>query len=196
MKQILAAAAGAIAAARLFAGPADAPWEDTSVNSIGRLPAAHFTPPLAGEAAALADALEPETPYVKSLNGRWRFKWTGDPARRPIDFWRTDFDDSRWGWIDVPSSVEMRGYGVPVYTNIRYPHKIAPPKILDRDTGRPDYNPVSSYRTTFTVPEAWSGPNPLWKYRFAPEKPVEWTYTISPVSPLVPSAVAIRRGIW
>ena len=167
MKQILAAAAGAIAAARLFAGPADAPWEDTSVNSIGRLPAAHFTPPLAGEAAALADALESETPYVKSLNGRWRFKWTGDPARRPMDFWRTDFDDSRWGWIDVPSSVEMRGYGVPVYTNIRYPHKIAPPKILDRDTGRPDYNPVSSYRTTFTVPEAWSGRDVILRFEGA-----------------------------
>ena len=163
MKKHMLIGAAALAAARLCAAPTpeDAarpePWADASVNSINRLPAAAFLPPLADEAAALSDALVPETPYVKSLNGDWRFKWVGDPARRPLDFWKEDFDDSTWGTIDVPSCVEMRGYGVPMYTNIRYPHKITPPKILDRDTGRADYNPVSSYRTTFTVPAGWKG---------------------------------------
>ncbi|MBR4258048.1 MAG: hypothetical protein IKQ17_03365 [Kiritimatiellae bacterium] len=59
----------AVAAAGDAAQPE--PWADTSVNSINRLPAAAFMPPLADEAAALSDALVPETPYVKSLNGDW-----------------------------------------------------------------------------------------------------------------------------
>lgn len=130
-------------------------WENPAVNSIGRLPARAYAMPLADEAAALTGALEPDTPFVMSLNGDWKFRWVGDPARRPLDFWKTDFDDSAWATIDVPSCVEMRGYGIPIYTNIRYPHKFEWPKILDRDSGTPDYNPVSSYRRTFVVPEAW-----------------------------------------
>ena len=132
-------------------------WENPAVNSIDRLPARTYTVPLADEKAALSDALEPATPYALSLNGDWKFHWVGDPARRPLDFWKPDFDDSDWATIDVPSCVEMRGYGIPVYTNVRYPHKLDWPKILDRESGTPDYNPVSSYRRTFTVPESWKG---------------------------------------
>ena len=29
--------------------------------------------------------------------------------------------------------------------------------IFDRDSGTHDFNPVSSYRRTFTVPETWKG---------------------------------------
>ena len=139
-------------------------WENPAVNSINRMPAATYAVPLADATAALTDDLEPVTPYKKSLNGDWKIKWVGDPARRPTDFFKPDFDDSDWNTIDVPSCVEMRGYGVPGYTNVRYPHQnLSNPKdggfatIVDRDTGRADYNPVSSYRTTFTVPEAWKG---------------------------------------
>ena len=132
-------------------------WENPDVNSRGRMPAANHAYPLADEASALAGDLEPATPYRLSLDGDWKFKWVGDPARRPLDFWKEDFDDSNWGTIDVPSCVEMRGYGQPVYTNIRYPHKAEWPRILDRDSGSPDFNPVSSYRRTFAVPEGWKG---------------------------------------
>ena len=156
---VLAVSAGAAWAAEKV--PA---WQDPAVNSINRLPARTYAMPLADEAAALTDALEPETPYRKSLNGDWKIFWVGDPARRPTDFFKTDFDDTDWNTIDVPSCVEMRGYGVPGYTNVKYPHKdLSNPKekdfakIVDRDTGRMDYNPVSSYRTTFDVPESWDG---------------------------------------
>ena len=140
------------------------PWQNPAVNSINRLPARTYAMPLADEAAALTDALEPETPFVKSLNGDWKIKWVGDPARRPTDFFTLNYDDSDWNTIDVPSCVEMRGYGEPGYTNVRYPHQNRSnpkdkdfAKIVDRDTGRMDYNPVSSYRTTFAVPASWSG---------------------------------------
>ena len=140
------------------------PWEDPAVNAINRLPARTYAMPLADDAAAFTDDLEPATPFVKSLNGDWKILWVGDPARRPLDFFKTDYDDSDWNTIDVPSCVETRGYGTPGYTNVRYPHKdLSYPKdknfakIVDRSSGRADYNPVSSYRTTFTVPEGWAG---------------------------------------
>ena len=125
-------------------------WENEFVNYVNVEPARAYSFPL----AKVEDAFTPEppgTPFVKSLDGVWRYNWCGAPAQRPLDFWRTDFDDSTWYSIDVPSCVEMKGYGVPIYANIKYPHPANPP-LTDRD-----YNPVSSYRTTFTVPEAWKG---------------------------------------
>ena len=154
--------------ALLFAGAVSgvlsaAEWEDLSVNSLNRLPPRTYSMPLADEAAALTDALEPETPYKMSLNGTWKLSWAGNPDLRVKDFWKADFDDSRWFEIDVPSCVELRGFGSPGYTNVRYPHAwdpkrdVSKPTIRNRDTDRPDYNPVSSYRRTFTVPEGWKG---------------------------------------
>ena len=164
MQKTMAFAVAVLAGLSVFADGKLNEWEDPAVNSINRLPARTYAMPLADEAAALTDALEPETPFVKSLNGDWKIKWVGDPARRPTDFFTPGYDDSDWNTIDVPSCVEMRGYGEPGYTNVRYPHKdLSHPKekdfakIVDRDTGRKDYNPVSSYRTTFTVPETWAG---------------------------------------
>ena len=137
-------------------------WENPEVNSINRLPPRTYAMPLAAEKDALTDALEPETPYAISLNGDWKYSWAGNPDLRVRDFYRTDFDDSDWYEIDVPSCVEMRGFGSPGYTNQRYPHanlshptNAAFASIRDRQSGRADYNPVSSYRTRFTVPDAW-----------------------------------------
>lgn len=132
-------------------------WENTAVNAINREPARAYSMPLADAKAALTDDLEPATPFKMSLNGIWKISWCGDPKLRPLDFWKVDYDDSQWFTIDVPSCVELRGFGSPGYTNVRYPHANKWPRILDRDTGKDDYNPVSSYRRTFTVPAAWAG---------------------------------------
>jgi len=131
--------------------------ENPSVNSINRMPARAYAMPLADVKAALTDALEPSTPYVKSLNGNWKISWAGSPAQRVTDFWKTDYDDSLWELIDVPSCVETRGFGSPGYTNVTYPHAKMQPLIRDAVTLKDDYNPVSSYRTTFSVPESWKG---------------------------------------
>ena len=45
------------------------PWEDPAVNAFNRLPARTYAMPLADDAAAFTDDLEPATPFVKSLNG-------------------------------------------------------------------------------------------------------------------------------
>ena len=113
--------------------------------------------PLADERDALSDALEPPTPYRKMLNGNWKVNWVGEPSLRPAGFERPDYDDGGWDTIDVPSCVEMRGFGVPHYVNIRYPHANIQPFVRDRMATNLVFNPVSSYRTKFTVPESWKG---------------------------------------
>ena len=150
----------ALSALCLFgAGNSEKDWENPAVNSRNRLEAATYLhcrdviTLSTTETSAGSDIISLNG--VRSLNGDWKFKWVGDPARRPADFWKKGYDDSKWGVIDVPSCVEMRGYGVPHYTNIRYPHKNAWPRILDRASSLANYNPVSSYRRTFELPETF-----------------------------------------
>ncbi len=107
--------------------------------------------------------------YYKSLNGVWKFNWVRKPADRPVDFYKTDFDVSSWDNIPVPSNWELQGYGIPIYVNHQYEfadykHPISDEikfidKIYPANPGKVphDYNPVGSYRRTFTVPENWDG---------------------------------------
>ena len=153
----------ALLAAAATAASAAPAWEDPAVNSENRLPARTYSMPLADEAAALSGEIDPATPFRKSLNGTWKISWAGDPALRVKDFWQAGFDDADWLTVDVPSCLELRGFGAPGYVNVRYPHAWDPkrdikcPTIRDRDTDRPNYNPVASYRTRFTVPAEWKG---------------------------------------
>ena len=127
------------AAAAASAAPA---WENPAVNSENRLPARTYSMPLADEAAALSGEIDPATPFRKSLNGVWKISWAGDPALRVKDFWQAGFDDADWLTVDVPSCLELRGFGSPGYVNWQYPHAWDPkrdikcPTIRDRDTDR------------------------------------------------------------
>ena len=58
---------------------------------------------------------------IESLNGEWRFHWSPNPAQRPVEFFRPDFDVSSWDTIPVPANWQLHGYDYPIYTNIRYP---------------------------------------------------------------------------
>ena len=153
----------ALLAAAATAASAAPAWEDPAVNSENRLPARTYSMPLASEAAALSGEIDPATPFRKSLNGTWKISWAGDPALRVKDFWQAGFDDADWLTVDVPSCLELRGFGSPGYVNWQYPHAWDPkrdikcPTIRDRDTDRPNYNPVASYRTRFSVPAEWKG---------------------------------------
>ena len=130
-------------------------WQNELVNYVNVEPARAYSFPLASEKDALTPDL-PETPYVKSLDGKWKYNWGGSYEQRARNqFYSVGYDDSRWYEIDVPSCVEMRGFGSPGYVNVRYPHKLEWPFIKDRQSGKADYNPVSSYRRTFTVPPEW-----------------------------------------
>ena len=87
----------------------------------------------------------------KLLNGNWKFNWVIKPSERPQNFYKTDFDDSKWKTIKVPSNWEIEGYDTAIYNNATYPFPRNAPKIPH------SHNPVGSYRTTFTVTENWQG---------------------------------------
>lgn len=62
-----------------------------------------------------------KSPWYRSLNGRWKYHYASNYLARIPGFWRTDFEDSTWATIPVPSNVEMHGYGIPIYVNIQCP---------------------------------------------------------------------------
>ena len=135
-------------------------WENEQVVGRNKEPGRATAWPYPDRPSAL-QATPEATPYCLSLNGPWRFHWSPDPDRRPADFYRPDYDVSGWKEIPVPSNWQRQGYDTPLYTNITYPFKADPPRVM----GEPprDYtnftarNPVGSYRRSFTVPPAWKG---------------------------------------
>ena len=134
--------------------PDQAPdWESLEVLEINREPARATFFPFATRAAALAsDPVQtPASPYRLSLDGRWAFDFSENPMGRDRDFWRAGYDDSAWDAIDVPADWHMRGYGQPIYLNVRYPFAKAWPDIPD------ETNEVGQYRRDFTMPQAWDG---------------------------------------
>jgi beta-galactosidase len=138
-------------AALPLAAPAQQPndWENPAVFAVNKEPP-HATGAFPYETRALALARAPSrSVYFLDLEGRWKFHWVRKPADRPVDFYRTDFDDSSWGDIPVPGNWELNGHGVAIYVNSTYPFKRDPPHIPH------DYNPVGSYRTHFSVPADW-----------------------------------------
>jgi len=95
------------------------------------------------------------SPYYISLNGSWKFYWVKNPDERPREFYKEDYDVSGWAEIPVPSNWQLFGYDYPIYTNITYPWTgYEQPKPPFAPT---IYNPVGSYRRTFTIPDDWRG---------------------------------------
>ncbi len=125
-------------------------WENPAVVGINKeAPRAELA---SFDSVKAAGAVSREaSPFAKLLNGNWKFHWVGKPDDRPKNFFQPNFDDRSWATITVPSCWELKGYGIPIYTNITYPHAKNPPFIAH------NYNPVGSYRTEFTVPEGWDG---------------------------------------
>lgn len=125
-------------------------WEDPSVVELGKEPPHAY----AMSYANADDVFENDftkSPYYQSLNGTWKFYYVNTPEERPQDFFKTDFNDWNWKEIAVPSNWEMKGFGIPIYTNFVFPFPMNPPYIDH------SYNPVGSYRRTFHVPDNWTG---------------------------------------
>jgi len=97
----------------------------------------------------------------------WKFKWSPDPASRPVGFEKPSYDVSGWETIKVPCSWQAYGangkggWGTPIYTNQTYPFKRDQPDVMGEPpkdwTAYSARNPVGSYRRDFEVPEKWNG---------------------------------------
>ena len=134
--------------------------QDENIFGINKLPARTMIWPSASLDEAQRSNYD-HSSWVKSLNGKWQFHWSPDPQSRPVDFYKTDYPRTDWATIEVPSTIERQGFGVPLYTNSVYPFKVNPPFVMDEPD--PNYttfkqrNPVGSYCRTFTVPHDWNG---------------------------------------
>ena len=107
-------------------------WDDPKINEVNRLPMhANFFPYENRDKAESAD--KTESSNFLSLDGNWKFNWVSSRSQRPVDFYRTDFNDSAWSLMPVPGNWEMYGYGDPLYLNIGYAwrndFKGVPPEI-------------------------------------------------------------------
>jgi len=127
-------------------------WENSNIFGIGKEPAHSTLIPFESLDGALGKW--EDSPHYKSLNGNWKFNWVKAPSERPENFYKEDFKIDNWEEIDVPSNWQMRGYGIPIYTNVNYPYSINTQIIPKIDH---NYNPVGSYRRYFNIPANWKG---------------------------------------
>lgn len=123
-------------------------WENPEVFSVNTLKPHAQVVPFDSEKASLSYDIK-KSPYYKTLNGLWKFKWSRNTEKRPLDFYKNEFEVENWDVIEVPSDWQMKGYGVPIYVNVNYPFKADPPNIPI------EYNPVGSYKRRFSIPDSW-----------------------------------------
>ncbi|MBI5161116.1 MAG: DUF4981 domain-containing protein [Micrococcales bacterium] len=105
------------------------------------------TADLVGQAALPPRARFATDARTLVLDGEWSFRYSQGPA--PDDLAEVaSADTDGWGRIPVPSSWPMQGYGLPAYTNVKYPFPIDPPHV-------PDQNATGDYATSFSwTPDA------------------------------------------
>ena len=128
------------------------PWERPELTGWGRLPARPPLVPWPGAAAARAGN-RTRSPWWRSLDGVWAFRWLDRPEKLEWSHIDPDTDDSAWDRITVPSNWTLPSSGVttpdgPIYTNVVYPFSTEPPDV-------PVDNPTGVYRTSFELPARW-----------------------------------------
>lgn len=118
-------------------------WENQKIYGINKLDAHCTKQPYIELVIPSKD--ENKNTNIKNLSGTWKFSWVRKPSNREKDFYKREYNDTLWDEIEVPSNWELKGYGVPIYTNFVYPFPAKPPYISN------EYNPVGSYRRRFSV---------------------------------------------
>jgi beta-galactosidase len=124
-------------------------WENPALVDVNKEPTRSPFIVYNNKSAALTQQLT-ASPYYKTLNGWWSFHYTDSAKNRPKDYFKPNLNTQSWSKIEVPSNWELKGFGLPIYTNIIYPFPKNPPFVGE-------YNPVGTYRKEFTVPSSWKG---------------------------------------
>ncbi|MFT3904664.1 MAG: glycoside hydrolase family 2 TIM barrel-domain containing protein [Niabella sp.] len=125
-------------------------WENPEVFAINKEDTRATSLPYPSEPLAVADNYA-ASPYYRSLDGNWQFKWVPRIAELPTGFYEENFTPSGWTTMPVPGNWEFNGFGIPMYVNVGFGFRAKPP-FIDRED-----SPSGAYRQEFTVPENWDG---------------------------------------
>ncbi len=124
-------------------------WENPEIFEINRVyPTATFYR-FADASSAMDGSNWENSPRYRSLNGDWNFYYADSVQARPTEYYREDFSTDGWDTLTVPSNWELEGYGIPIYTNIKYVFPKNPPYIPH------EMNNVGTYRRSFDLPADW-----------------------------------------
>ena len=101
------------------------------------------------------DRVVPEGKWSMSLNGRWAFRIYDTPQQATLEA-------ARWDSIAVPGNIELQGFGVPVYVNMRNEFVVGDRQGANGSKSDPphaphNYNPTGVYMRHFTLPSHWQG---------------------------------------
>lgn len=136
---------------------AQKPWNDLEQYSINKpLPHTNIIP--YSDESGIETLAYQQSDFYRSLNGTWKFRYVDNPSQTPSGFYRSSYDISTWDNIAVPGNMELQGFGIPVYVNVKNEFPSNPPYAPT------DYNPVGCYITDFEVPEAWRGRRTIIKF--------------------------------
>jgi beta-galactosidase len=125
-------------------------WENPLVTGRNRQPS-HVTLGAYPNIELALSCNRTASPFVKLLNGLWKFQLAPHPEVVPAGFQSEDFDVSSWKPIAVPGNWQLQGFDdIPIYTNVAYPFPPNPPYV-------PEENPTGCYRHTFLLDPAWLG---------------------------------------
>ncbi len=129
-------------------------WHNVDVNQQNREPrrASFFAFENMDKAK---EAQKSHSANYLSMEGMWKFHFVKDHNKRPVDFFKVNYDDTQWKDFPVPGLFELNGYGDATYKNIGYAWATQftpnPPYISETN------NYTGSYRRTFELPKNWKG---------------------------------------
>ena len=118
-------------------------WENPECFEINRLPAHAPLRSFRGEDNARTGMAGSR---MLPLDGQWQFSFFDRPEDVPASWLTQDIEDA--DSIDVPSNWQLQGYDKPIYTNVKYPFPVDPPRV-------PTENPTGCYTKAFCVPDEW-----------------------------------------
>ena len=118
-------------------------WHNPGCFEINRLPAHVPLRSFQDENKARAGTAGSRT---QLLDGEWQFRLFDCPEDVPLSWLTGDVHGSQP--IEVPGNWQLQGYDKPIYTNVKYPFPVDPPRV-------PSENPTGCYSKVFNVPMSW-----------------------------------------
>ena len=105
--------------------------------------------------------------FAQNLDGQWQFNFAENPREREEDFYKTDYDSSSFGTIEVPSEIELNNYAQNNYINTLIPwegkiyrrpaYALSPDDAQEGSFSDGDDNTVGEYLKRFDLDPSLRG---------------------------------------